>query len=955
MILHDRSLSSMSSTLKRMLEEVVAPRRVLTRAIDLVAYASDASFYRPVPKAVVLAETIDEIRDLFRVCREQAVPMTFRAAGTSLSGQAVTDGVLVEVKRYWSAMEVLDEGRKIRVGPGLIGAAANSALRRYRSKIGPDPASIASCTLGGILANNSSGKCCGVEHNAYHTLESLTFVLPSGTTVNTVEAEADKVFRQREPELTAGLTAIKREIEENQKLSERIRVKYRTKNTTGYALNAFLDFERPVDIFSHLLIGSEGTLAFIAEAVLNTVPDLPNKYTCLLFFETIYDACAAVPVLRDAGAKALELMDRAALRAVEKQRGVPSLIASLPNNAAGLLVKFQAATRESLATYEAAVAEILPALTLVAPAEFTADAARIAALWRVREGMYPSVGAVRRSGTTVIIEDVAFPVEQLADAAVDLNALFRKHDYNDGIIFGHARDGNLHFVITQSFNDAAGVEQYASFINDVVDLVVRKYDGALKAEHGTGRNMAPFVETEWGGHALSIMRRIKALCDPENILNPGVILNSNPLAHLTDLKKLPSVEEEVDKCVECGFCERVCPSRELTLTPRQRIVVRREMALQEFSGRRTRQLDELRKDYEYMGLETCAADGMCATACPVGINTGALVKRLRNERRSRCSEYLGRLAAARFGWVESLVRSGLIVGHIFQHLLGENAMPKFTRLARSVAGPLVPLWSSDMPEAASSLPMTDREGAAAVYLSACIGRVFGNIPSRRTSASLQEAFVTLAARAGVPIWIPEDLRGTCCGTPFLSKGYLAGFRIAANRAIERCWEWTESGRLPLVIDASSCALGLRECGDVLTSANREKLRSLIVLDSVEFARQKLLPRLRITRRVDSIAVHPTCSLLEMGIESDLIDLATACSEHVVVPHNAGCCGFAGDRGFLFPELTAAATRLEADELRSLDCDDYVSSNLTCEIGMSRATGRVYRSIINLLEETTRTQ
>lgn len=942
-------------TLKRRLKEVLAPDRVLTRRIDLIAYASDASFYRPVPVAVVLPETIDEVRSLFRVCREQAVPMTFRAAGTSLSGQAVTNGVLVEVKRHWSGMEVLDEGRKIRVRPGLIGAVANHALRLYGSKIGPDPASISSCTLGGILANNSSGKCCGVEQNAYHTLESLTFVLPSGTVVNTADADADEVFQTSEPELTAGLIAIKREIEENRQLAERIRVKYKTKNTTGYSLNAFLDFERPVDSFSHLLIGSEGTLAFIAEAVLNTVPDLPNKYTGLLFFETIYAACEAISPLRGAGAKALELMDRAALRAVEKQHGVPSLIASLPNNAAGLLVEFQAATQESLAAYQAAVHEIIRGLTLVAPAEFTADPAKIAALWRVREGMYPSVGAVRRSGTSVIIEDVAFPFEQLADAAVDLNALFKKHRYDEGIIFGHARDGNLHFVITQSFNDQASVEQYDSFIKDVVDLVVRKYDGALKAEHGTGRNMAPFVETEWGGHALSIMRRLKTLCDPENILNPGVILNSNPQAHLTDLKRLPSVELEVDRCVECGFCERVCPSRDLTLTPRQRIVVRREMALQELSGGCTRELDELRKDYVYMGIETCAADGMCATACPVGINTGALVKRLRHERGSRFGESLGRIAAARFSSIESLVRSSLFVGHAFQRLLGKRAMPAVTRFARSVVGPVVPLWSSEMPEPASSLPPTKRVGASAIYLPACIGRVFGSIPTRQAGHSLQEALVTVAARAGMPVWIPDELRGTCCGTPFLSKGYLGGFRIAANRAIDRCWEWTENGRIPVVIDASSCALGLRECGDVLTAANREKHRSLTVLDSVQFAREKLLPRLRVTRRVASVAVHPTCSVVEMGIESDLIDLATACSEHVVVPRNAGCCGFAGDRGFLFPELTAAATRAQAGDLRDLHCEDYVSSNLTCEIGMSRATHRVYRSIINLLEETTRTQ
>ena len=556
----------------------ISPHRVLTRQIDRIAYASDASFYRLIPQAVVLSNGIEEIQALFRLSHEWHVPLTFRAGGTSLCGQAISDGILVEAARHWRGSRVEAGGRRVRVQPGIIGAQVNLALRPYHAKMGPDPASIAACTVGGILANNSSGMCCGVAQNAYHTLHSLTFVLPSGTVIDTAAPGADMVFREREPRLAEGLIELKRQIERQPALRDRIRSKYRTKNTTGYSLNALIDFERPVDIMRHLLIGSEGTLAFIAEAVLHTVPDLPVKYTGLLLFPDLHAACASIVPLRDAGAAALELMDRRSLRSVENQPGIPASIRQLPEDAAGILAEFQCAGNDERSQLERAVREVAATFTLLEPAAFTDNLAEQAALWKIRAGLFPSVGAVRKSGTTVIIEDVAFPVERLADATIELTRLFLRHGYDNGIVFGHAKDGNLHFVITQSFRDQAAIDQYARFMDDLVELVVKRYDGALKAEHGTSRNMAPFVKAEWGAEAYSIMQRVKALADPENLLNPGVIINSNPRAHLEGLKPLPSVEEEVDRCIECGFCEPKCPSRELTTTPRQRIVLRREMA-----------------------------------------------------------------------------------------------------------------------------------------------------------------------------------------------------------------------------------------------------------------------------------------------------------------------------------------------------------------------------------------
>jgi D-lactate dehydrogenase len=942
-----------SEKIAAMLSQILDPRRILVRPIDLIAYASDASFYRLIPKAVVQASSEDEVARLFQFSHDHALPITFRAAGTSLSGQSISDGLLVEVARNFRDLQVLENGRRIRVRPGAIGASANRVLLPYGAKIGPDPASIATCTLGGILSNNSSGMCCGVEQNAYHTLSSMRFLLPSGTAIDTAAADAEELFLAREPVLAQGILELKSRIRNNPVLVERIRRKYRTKNTTGYGLNAFLDFERAADIFAHLLIGSEGTLAFISEAVLNTVPELPVKYTGLLLFPDLYAASASIVPLRQAGAKALEIMDRAALRSVEDQAGTPPVIKTLAEGAAGLLVEFQSALESEQAELAERAADSTARLNLLAPAQFTHSAAAQAALWKIRAGMFPSVGSVRRSGTTVIIEDVAFPIEHLAPAAQELNGLFRRHGYDRAIIFGHAKDGNLHFVITQSFNEQRAVDQYARFIDDVVELVVHRFDGALKAEHGTGRNMAPFVETEWGADAYQIMRQLKSLADPTGLLNPGVILNSDPRAHLRDLKQLPTVEPEIDKCIECGYCEPRCPSRDLTLTPRQRIVIRREMARQQQLGD-SELLTHLDRDFPYMALDTCAADGLCATTCPVGIDTGQLVKRFRALRNSPFAKHLARFTVDNFALFEALVRLGLRTAHFAERIVGLGGMKAITGAMRKVIGPNMPEWSAGMPYATSGgIPRTNRFAAQAVYFPACISRVMGRLPGEASDQSLMQATVALAARAGVPVWIPENAAGSCCGTPYSSKGFEQARDAMLNRTIENFWSWSSEGRLPIMVDTSPCSYGLLHARPYLTGQNQRRFDRLTIVDSIEFVHDRLLSTLPVNHPATSVALHPVCSVVKMELSAKFEAIARKCSGDVFIPPSAGCCAFAGDRGFLFPELTASATAGEAAEIKAHRHEGCYSSSRTCEIGMTRATGEVYRSYIYLLEKVTR--
>lgn len=919
--------------------------RIKTRYIDLIAYASDASFYHLLPKAIVQPNSIQEIQQLFAFAKMHAIPITYRAGGTSLSGQSITDGILIDLSKYWRRVEPEQEGRLVKAQPGITGAMVNASLKKYKRKIGPDPSSINSAMIGGILANNSSGMCCGVSQNSYHTLHSIKFVLPDGQAFDTAVQEDYQRFEKTCTHASTHLILLKEQILQNKVLEENIRHKYKTKNTVGYGLNSFIDFSHPLDILAHLLIGSEGTLGFIAEAVLKTVPDFPYKATVLLYFKDIHSACSAIIPLKNSGAEALELMDRPALRSIENSPGIPAEIPTLPPSAAALLCEYQANTPEELSSLVNEGEKVFMNLTLLHQPSITRDPTVQTLLWKLRKGMFPSVGAVRKQGTSVILEDVAFPLEHLADAVVDIQKLFVLHQYDNGIIFGHAKDGNIHFVVSQSFNGSEEIKRYERFIQDVVSLVVNKYNGTLKAEHGTGRNMAPFVETEWGKDAYDIMKSVKHLLDPDNLLNPGVIINNDAHAHLKNLKAMPVVEQEVDKCIECGYCEHRCPSRDITLTPRQRIVVRREMERLTKLGKSSR-LTELKKDYQYDGLDTCAVDGLCAGECPVHINTGDLVKRLRKENHSALQNKFALLAAKNFRLLQNIILLLLSAGKLLNSLLGKHFMMHLTHTLRKIV-PGFPLWPKFL-IGPGKIKNLENEDADVLYFPACITKMMG--ASSTDKLSVTATFVKLVHKAGLKVKLPSSLNGNCCGQAFSSKGFQSAAAATMNASIEQLWILSKEGKIPVVMDVTSCSHTLMTCKPYLNKENTAKLAAMTIVDSIQYAVESILPNLKISHPKKSIVLHPVCSLHKMNLEKTFRQLAEKCSLSVTVPVHAGCCGMAGDRGFYFPELTKAAACEEIKEVNQKDYDGYYSSAKSCEISLSGESEKNYESILYLMDE-----
>jgi D-lactate dehydrogenase len=919
--------------------------------------------------------------------------MTFRAAGTSLSGQAVTDGILVDISKHWDQFKVENDASLIRTQPGIVGGFLNNVLKPFGRRIGPDPASIDACMMGGILANNSSGMCCGVTENAYRTLHSMTFVLPNGFVLNTADPNADRIFENEQPHIARDLLELKRRLlsadytdladfssdnlrnqrnlrmSPDKSLAERVRRRYQMKNNNGYLLNAFLDFETPLDILTHLLIGSEGTLGFIAEAVLHTLPDYPRRYTGQLYFKTLQDAADAIYLLQQSGARAAEIMDRPSLRSIENLHGAPALLTQLPETAAAILVEYQGQTSDDMNAFRSAAARVIPEIKLLHDAEFTEDPAHQAALWKLRKGIIPSVGAVRPPATTLLCEDIVFPVPSLAGGITDIQHLFAEHGYAEGVVFGHAKDGNLHFLVAQSFNTDSEVARFAAFMDDLVRVVSGKYDGALKAEHGTGRNTAPFVETEWGSQAYAIMRDLKSLLDPDSMLSPGVVINPDPKAHVTHVKSMAPVAPEVDKCIECGFCESKCPSRRLTLTPRQRIVVQREISRLKALASASPDLVSLMDDYLYAGIETCAVDGLCATACPVDINTGELTKHLRAE--SVKDEKPALWISDHFAFTEKAVGWSVRSGHFAEKIIGAKGVKSVSITAEKLTGATLPKWNAHIPSPTKKLRALSalRGEKNFVYFPSCISRQLGTptgdshfAPLRFASGmlrksdchlSLAETLITLAHRANISLFVPSDIEGNCCGMPFASKGYTAAYKATLHKILMNFWDWSEHGKYPIVIDTTSCAHTLRTCSDALSPEDLIIYNQLTILDSIEFLHDYILPKLEIHPIAEDVILHPNCSARKLGLDSKLLAIAQKCARSATVPLNLGCCAFAGDRGLLFPELTASATEKESAEVNARDYGGYYSSNIPCEIGMSEATGKDYMSIVYLVEKATK--
>ena len=922
--IHDKFLADIRRLIPR--------ERIYTDALRTLAWGTDAGFYRLLPRIVVRSVDEAEVANLLRLATKRKVPVTFRAAGTSLSGQAITDSVLIVAGKHWEKWRLSDDHSTIALQPGIVGEHVNEILKPYGLTFAPDPASKRSAMVGGIVANNASGMNCGTHANSDRQLRSARIVMADGTILDTGDEASRREFAQAKPEFIARIEELRDRIRANTKLAERIRFKYSIKNVTGLNLLPFVVHDDPFDIIAHLMVGSEGTLGFLSEVTMATSHLYPCTASAMLYFEDMREACEAVVALKGAPVFSAEILDKKSLSSVGDTTG---------EGLTAILTETRGDTPEEVEANIRQITEVLRPFRLYKPVQFTSDASECARLWGIRAGVFPAVGGTREPGTTVIIEDIAFHIADLPNATIDLVEMLERHGYSDACIYGHAFEGNYHFIIAQRFDTEADIARYRNLMTEVERLVVDKYDGSLKAEHGTGRNMAPFVVKEWGEEAFSIMKEVKQLFDPDNLLNPGVIFNDDPDCFVKHLKPLPLASAQIDKCIECGFCEVHCLTCGFTLSARQRIVAYREIARLKRSGADPGRLAELEEAYRYNGQRTCAGDGMCATSCPMGINTGELIHELRAELNPAGSmgHAVADIVADNFATVKALLRPALSVASAAQRVIGPKATDAIGRALHRIG---LPLWTASLPTA--YYPHKFVQGHSdrkVVYFPSCINQTMGFSHGQPVKESLIDVMVKLLAKSGYEVVFPEKMKSLCCGTIWSSKGMPDIADRKAEELRQALLKASDGGRLPILCDQSPCLQRMRAT-----------MTGLRLYEPAEFIYDYCRPHLTFHPISEPIAVHLTCSTRKMGVAPKLLALARLCATEVVVPEGVECCGFAGDKGFTRPEINAYALRKLRKGIEASGAREGYSNSRTCEVGLTTHSGIPYQSIAYLVDRCT---
>ncbi len=982
---------------------------VYTDGLRRFAWGTDAGFYRLVPKIVIRSSNEKEVSRILRAASKYDVPVTFRAAGTSLSGQSISDSVLVVAGKNWERYKVSEDGERITLEPGIIGSRVNAILKPYGRKFGPDPASIWSCMVGGIVMNNASGMSCGTHANSDRELESVRMVFADGSVLDTGDEASREAFMAGHPDFIKGIEELRDGILADKELSDRIRYKYSIKNVTGLNIFPFVRFQDPFDIMAHLLVGSEGTLAFMSQVTMKTLPLPAKEASAMVYFGTIREAAEAVVALRKdidpAVLDAAELLDKRSLASVDD----PMLKDYPDKDLTALLLRVTGAGQEDLDANVNRLTDVLRGFSTLKGADgdafiFSSDPAVAGKYWAIRSGIFPSVGGMRREGTTCLIEDIAFHIEDLPDATEDLSALLDRHGYDDSCIYGHALEGNFHFIINQSFDSEAEVRRYEAMIRDVAEMVVGKYDGSLKAEHGTGRNMAPFVKYEWGEKAFGVMQRVKELFDPHGLLNPGVIFNDDPECFLKNFKALPvlkpwaddskAVEPELaeiykklNKCIECGFCEVNCLSCGFTLSSRTRIATQREItALRELpdptASEQTR-LRTLEKEYSYSGEQTCAGDGLCSTSCPMGINVADLTHQLRRVNMPAGSFGHGfwNFVAGHYAGVKSGLRGALRMATAGETVLGDLAMSGLCRWLHNAIR--IPLWTPATPEAYNipkslralvSSAAVGHDGASTVYAATEPARL-GSL-SKRPDSQTSEAVTGMPTVCKV-VYFPSCIN-QMMGLPkhhhavdkplveeMVSLLTKAGYEVIfpENMSSLCCGTIWESKGMPEIADRKT-----KELEDALWEASEQgrypvlcdqspclhrmehKIKKMRLYEPSEFILGFLTDRLDFHQTDTPVAIHLTCSMRLMHKTGKMLELARMCSTNVVVPEGVGCCGFAGDKGMTHPELNKYALRKLKAQVKGVPVG--YSNSRTCEIGLATNSGIPYVSIAYLVNRCT---
>ena len=892
------------------------------------ALGTDASCYRYIPQVVIRAYSEDEIIKILKLSDKFNLALTFRAYGSSLSGQGLSDSILVITTTNWDKIQVNSDS--IRLDCGVIGSDANAILKDSSKKIGPDPATITMASIGGIVANNSSGMCCGVKQNSYQTIKSIRVILQDGTILDTSNKQNIESFLQTHKTMADSLLDLRKKILQDSTLRDLISKKYKIKNTTGYSINSLLDFDNIKDILNHIFVGSEGTLGFISSVELYSIKDCKFKACGLLFYKNMLEASEAVKILAryDDIIQSAEIMDYGSLKSVQNLKDIPEILFEIKEGYACILIQTESDSQEQINENLKIIKDSLKNTNMALDALYSQDEKVFNKWWKIRKGLLPIASMARNDGSSVITEDVCFEIDKLGDGINEIENLFKKYDFN-GIIFGHALSGNVHFIITPNLNNKQERENFENLVFDMA-TIVSSMGGSIKAEHGTGRMVAPFVEMEWGKKAYEINKKIKDIFDKKNLLNPDVIITNDPLIHTKNIKEMPKVEDFIDKCMECGFCQKACPSEALTLNPRQRITIWREMErLREKNSQESMLLlDTLQKQYEYLGNETCAACSMCATLCPLEIDTANIALNLRQRETNKLAKHI----IKNMPFYTKSASSGLNMIHFSPNLFS-NLSTKARKISRKL-----PYIYKNTPRGNHFKPSKNqiKNNDCVVYFTTCINRTF-----KTNDTPLYKVVESLCNKANINVIYPKEIENMCCGKAFFQYKQLHDENT--QKILQILLTISDNGKIPIILDHSACSMHL------VKILKDSKLK---IYDLPQYIYEVILNKVKINKINEDIAVYAMCALKKNHLDSIIEHISQSCTNGKIIKNNVFCCGFAGNKGFFTPELNKNALKKLTNFYDTKTIKRGFSSSTTCEIGLNDYSNISWQNIAYLVDEVT---
>ena len=710
-----------------------------------------------------------------------------------------------------------------------------------------------------------------------------------------------------------------------------IKKKYKIKNTTGYSINSLIDFEDIKDILNHIFVGSEGTLGFISSVELYSIKDCRFKACGLLFYKNILEASEAVKILakNDEIIQSAEIMDYNSLKSVQNLKGIPDILLEIKEGYTCILIQTESDCKNELENNLAIIQDSIKNTNMILKPLYSQDENEFNKWWKIRKGLLPIASMARNDGSSVITEDVCFEIDKLGEGVSKIENLFKKYNFN-GIIFGHALSGNIHFIITPNLNNKIEKENFENLVFDMAQIV-SSMGGSIKAEHGTGRMMAPFVEMEWGKDAYIINQKIKNIFDSKRLLNPDVIITNDPLIHTKNIKEMVKIEDYINKCMECGFCEKACPSNTLTLNPRQRITIWREM--KRLNNLNTKEslslLKELKQQYEYMGDETCAACSMCATLCPLEIDTANIAINLRQQDSSKLVKHIINNI--------SFYSKSAAIGLNAIHTLGIKPINKLSIKARNISKKIpyipknTPLGNKFTPSIKSA-----QYKDSVIYFTTCINRTF-----KTNQTPLYKVVESLCNKANINIIYPKEINNMCCGKAFSQYKDLE--LQNTKKILQILLTTSDNGKIPIILDHSACSIHLQK---ILRDSK------LKIYDLPQYIYEVIMQKITIKKIDENVAVYTMCALKKSNQENIIEDISKLCTNGKIIKNSVFCCGFAGNKGFFTPELNKNALKKLKNFYDTTTIKRGFSSSTTCEIGLNDYSNIKWQNIAYLVDEVT---